>query len=120
MLAYAANRPRIGVRQSSPNTLLFIILGHIVLLAVAMSVKEGLPPIIEHGPITLIPVPIDKPPPPSPIQTRRPTQPKNSTTTPRENHPQRQVPTSTEPQVPLGGPAATDFGTPGGTGTSPL
>jgi protein TonB len=120
MLAYAANRPRAGVRQSSPNTLLFIILGHIVLLAVAMSVKEGLPPIIKHGPTILIDVPIDKPPPPNPIEIKQPTQQKNVTTTPRENHPQPQLSMSTEPQVPLGGPGTAPFGSSDGTGTSPL
>ena len=120
MLAYAANRPRAGVRQSSPNALLFIILGHIVLLAVAMSVKEGLPPIIKHGPTILIDVPIDKPPPPNPIETKQPNQQKNTATIPRENRPQPQLPTSAEPQVPLGGPGTGQFGFFDGTSTSPL
>jgi len=39
MLAYAAGRPRIGARQSSPNAMLFVICGHIVLIAVVMSAK---------------------------------------------------------------------------------
>ena len=118
MLAYAASRPRVGVRQSSPNTLLFIILGHIVLLAVAMSVKEALPPIVKDGPITIYKVPIDKPPPPIPPETKQPKTSTNTTTTSRENHSQPQVPTSTEPQVPLGG--APGLGSSGGTGTSQL
>ena len=118
MLAYAASRPRVGVRQSSPNTLLFIILGHIVLLAVAMSVKEALPPIIKDPPTTIYRVPIDKPPPPTPTETKQPRHPSNAMT-PHEAHQQPQVPTSTEPQVPLGVPR-TDFGSGGGTGTSPL
>ena len=50
MLAYAANRPRVGASRSSPNTLLFVACGHIALLAVAMSVKMALPPrIIESA-----------------------------------------------------------------------
>jgi len=116
MLAYAASRPRVGVRQSSPNTLLFIILGHIVLLAVAMSVKEALPPIVKDGPITIYKVPIDKPPPPIPPETKQPKTSTNTTTS--RDHSQPQVPTRTEPQVPLGG--APGLGSSGGTGTSQL
>lgn len=117
MLAYAASRPRIGVRQSSPNTLLFIILGHIVLLAVAMSVKEALPPLIDHKPITVIPVSIDKPPPPIPTETPQPKHPVTATT-PRETHQQQQVATVPDPFVPFGG--ASGGGTIPGTGEVPL
>jgi protein TonB len=68
MLAYAANRSRVGASQSSPNTLLFVASGHIALLAVAMSVKMALPP-KPLDPPPLINVPIHKPPPPTPSKT---------------------------------------------------
>jgi len=86
-------------------------------LAVAMSVKEALPPIVKDGPITIYKVPIDKPPPPIPPETKQPKTSTNTTTS-RENHSQPQVPTRTEPQVPLGG--APGLGSSGGTGTSQL
>jgi len=119
MLAYAASRPRVGVRQSSPNTLLFIILGHIVLLAVAMSVKEGLPPLIDHKPITVIPVPIDKPPPANPTETQQPKHPV-TTAQPHETDPQPRVATPTAPDPTPGFPSTVDFGPGPGAGTSPL
>lgn len=42
MLAYAASRSATG-RQSSPNTMLFIIAAHVAALAVVMSAKMDLP-----------------------------------------------------------------------------
>ncbi len=42
MLAYAASRSAAG-RQSSPNTMLFIIAAHVAALAVVMSAKMDLP-----------------------------------------------------------------------------
>jgi len=39
MLAYAANAPRIAERRSAPNTLLFIIAGHVAVLAAVMSAR---------------------------------------------------------------------------------
>lgn len=63
MLAYAANRPRIAARQSSPNALLFVICAHIVLVAAVMSAKMGLPSRIFEPPTTIVSVPLPKPPP---------------------------------------------------------
>lgn len=96
MLAYAANRPRIGARQSSPNAMLFVICGHIVLIAVVMSAKMVLPPRVLDPPTTVIPVSISKPPPPN---ATRPTQPTNEGTA-RDTHPQPQPPLTTVPAQP--------------------
>ena len=43
MLAYAANRRRIGKRQSSPHAMLLIISAHVALVALVMSAKMDLP-----------------------------------------------------------------------------
>jgi protein TonB len=67
MLAYAANRPVPGKRQSSPNALLIVISVHVALLAIVMSAKMELPPIAKHPPIDIFWVPKPKvPPPPTP------------------------------------------------------
>lgn len=87
MLAYAANRPLVGKRQSSPNALLLVISAHVALVAVVMSAKMDLPRRIIDPPIRTIdirqphdppnqpqppvahptPVPIPTPQPPNPI-----------------------------------------------------
>lgn len=63
MLAYAANRPLAGKRQSSPQAMLLIISAHVALLAAVMSAKmessTKLPP-----PPPLIRIPLQQPPPP--------------------------------------------------------
>ena len=112
MLAYAANRPRVGESQSSPNTLLFVACGHIALLAVAMSVKMALPPRVTDPPTPFIRISVQKPPPPRPVdhrQAQRPTEP--------TEQPALQPPMPTAgPQVPLdpnpslGPPATADPG----------
>jgi protein TonB len=68
MLAYAANRPTAGNRQSSPNALLFIISVHVAVAAVVMSMKLDLPKVIRDGgtDIIFIPKPVDPPPNPQP------------------------------------------------------
>ncbi|HVU30761.1 MAG TPA: energy transducer TonB [Sphingomicrobium sp.] len=67
MLAYAASRPRIGARQSSPNALLFVILAHIVVIALVMSAKMALPPTVFDPPTRIIRVTLTpEPPPPTP------------------------------------------------------
>jgi periplasmic protein TonB len=118
MLAYAASRPRVGARQSSPNALLFVICGHIVLLAVAMSVKMALPPKINNDPTAIIRVPVQKPPPPVPPDTRQRTTSDHALVQPRRA---TEIPTTVSRPVPL------DFGRPsesgetaGGAGTIPL
>lgn len=68
MLAYAANRPLAGKRQSSPHAMLLIVSAHVALLAAVMSAKmessTRLPP-----PPPLIRIPLPKPPPPEPAYT---------------------------------------------------
>ena len=96
MLAYAANRPRIGARQSSPNAMLFVICGHIVLIAAVMSAKMALPTSHREPPITVIPISNPKPPPPNVLHPTRPT-PVGPTLDP---HPQPQQPITSEPPQP--------------------
>lgn len=99
MLAYAANRPRIAARQSSPNTLLFIICGHIVLIAAVMSARMGIAPTIFYPPTTIVSVPIQKPPPPTPVPTAHTTR---QTATPQQAHEQPDIPrTATNAQIPV-------------------
>jgi protein TonB len=66
MLAYAASRPRVGARHSSPNAMLIVISVHVAALAVLMSAKMDLPQrIVDPGTdVTFIPTP--QPPPPEP------------------------------------------------------
>ena len=67
MLAYAASRPPIAERRSSPNTMLSIIAAHVALLAIVMSAKMELPR--TDRPARSI-VELDrppKPPPPEPV-----------------------------------------------------
>ena len=97
MLAYAANRPRVGASQSSPNTLLFIACGHIALLAIATSVKMALPPKPLDPPIRVVNVPIHKPPPPVAVDTRQAHHPSTNTV----QEPRAQLPTAVDAQVPL-------------------
>ena len=68
MLAYASSRPTAASRQSSPNTLLFIISAHVALAALVMSMKMDLPQRIrDRGTdIIFIPQPVDPPPNPEP------------------------------------------------------
>jgi hypothetical protein len=75
MLAYAANRPSAGKRQSSPNALLVVVSIHVALLAAVMSAKMDLPSHFREPPtiIDLIPAPI--PPPPTTLVKPRIPQP---------------------------------------------
>jgi protein TonB len=97
MLAYAANRPRVGASQSSPNSLLFIACGHIALLAMATSVKMALPPKPLDPPIHVVDVPIHTPPPPVAVDTRE-AQHRSADTV---QQPRPQLPTAVDSQVPL-------------------
>ncbi|MFL6736091.1 MAG: energy transducer TonB [Sphingomonas sp.] len=67
MLAYAASRPRIGARQSSPNALLFVICAHIVAIAAILSAKMGLAPTAFDPPTRIIRVTLTPEPPPRPV-----------------------------------------------------
>ena len=61
MLAYAANRPSPGKRQSSPNAMLLVVSAHVALLAAVMSAKMDLPRRLQHGP-PLIQIKVTPPP----------------------------------------------------------
>jgi protein TonB len=67
MLAYAANRPDAGRRQSSPNALLLVISAHVALVAVVMSARMDLPGRVPHSPIPIIYIPPPVDPLPRPI-----------------------------------------------------
>jgi protein TonB len=70
MLAYAANRPAVAVRQSSPNALLFVIAAHVAAVAAVMSVKMDLPRrIFPPTIVTSIPLPPVPKPNPVPLPT---------------------------------------------------
>lgn len=90
MLAYASSRPTAASRQSSPNTLLFIISAHVALAALVMSMKMDLPQHIrDRGTdIIFIPQPVDPPPNPEPA--------------PRSDHPApTPAPNPVPPRLPL-------------------
>lgn len=76
MLAYAANRPIAGQRQSSPNALLVIACVHIAAIAALMTAKMDFPIKLREPPIKVIPIkakelpdPLPAPPNPSPAPT---------------------------------------------------
>jgi periplasmic protein TonB len=71
MLAYAASRPRIGARQSSPNAMLLVISAHIIVVALVLSTRMTMPPRTLNPPTTLISVPLPHPPLPQPVRTSR-------------------------------------------------
>jgi len=98
MLAYAASRPRVGARQSSPNAMLVVICAHIIVIALVLSTKMAMPPQTLHPPTTLISVPIPHPPPPRPLTTSRPEGPKASFN--QTEQPAAALPIGT-PQVPV-------------------
>jgi protein TonB len=84
MLAYLANRPVPGQRQSSPNALLVVISVHVALLAALMSAKMDLPRRILNGPPTVVFFPKPPPPPPPAGDTQPRTQ---HSATPRIDNP---------------------------------
>jgi protein TonB len=87
MLAYASNAPRIAERRSAPNAMLFIIAGHVAVIAAVMSAKMDLPIRILRPPIIVDTIP--NPPPPDPAPTpRNPTQPNNNQTIDHPNQTQ--------------------------------
>ena len=67
MLAYSSNRPAVGNRGSSPNSMLFIITAHVAALAVLMSAKMDLPALITEPPIIVRTV---QPKAPEPVEPR--------------------------------------------------
>ena len=91
MLAYAAERPLIGKRQSSPHTMLLIVSAHVALLAAAMSARMELPPRHGNEPIKIDLIPVPKPPPPQPVAKQQP-EPQPEPMRQWVSHPQPQVP----------------------------
>ena len=69
MLAYLANRPVAGTRQSSPNALLLVISVHVALLAAVMSAKMDLPARIFDPPPKVISIPLPRDPRSIPMPT---------------------------------------------------
>lgn len=98
MLAYAANAPRIAERRSAPNAMLFIVAGHVAVIAAVMSARMDLPRKLFDPPIVVTPIPIPQPPTPDP-NPRNPTQPNSG---PTIDHP--------TPIDRLPGPSPTDLG----------
>lgn len=78
MLAYAANRPVVGKRESSPNALLVVISVHVALLAAVMSAKMDASRII-HPDGPLIDIPIQPKPTPTDNTHHPKPQPKPTT-----------------------------------------
>jgi protein TonB len=105
MLAYAAHRPRAAARQSSPNTMLLILCGHIVVIAAVMSAKMDLPRRIFDPPTTVVSIPIPTEPLPIPEPAGKAPHPTQSSSIPRR---QTETVDQPQPQVPI------DVG--GGTG----
>src|SRR5215212_10124770 len=99
MLAYAANRPVAGQRQSSPHILLVVATVHVAAIAALMSAKMDLPQKIRHSPIIVdfVDPPIDPPPNPLP-------QPKPAPGSTRIDHPTHFLPTPPIPGPTLGQP----------------
>ena len=93
-MAYAANRPVVGKRRSSPNAMLLVVSAHVALLAAVMSVKMDLPQRIKDPPTI-----IDFFPDPTPTQlTEQPTSSRQMPAAKAIDHPQTNVP------IPTGGP----------------
>jgi protein TonB len=113
MLAYLANRPVAGQRQSSPNALLVVISVHVALLAAVMSAKMDLPQRIFRQPPTVVFFP--KPPPPPP-PTGNP-RPQTQHTASRIESPPTTVPLPPMNNPPATGGEKVDIGPALGGGT---
>ncbi len=84
MLAYAANAPRPAASRPAPNAMLFIIAGHVAVIAAVMSAKMDLPRRILGGPTVVMTIPIPKVSDPTP-QPQDQNQPANNSTIDRSN-----------------------------------
>src|SRR5947207_58993 len=91
MLAYAANRPAVVDRRPHPNTLLFIIGGHVALLAAVMSAKMDLPRRIFDPPPKVFWVP--QPKDPAPVHQTHTVRTSQQTTRDTVDHPRQHVQT---------------------------
>ena len=69
MLAYAASRPQVADRKSSPNAMLAIIGAHVALVAIVMSAKMDLPHKIAVPPLVIDLIHEEDRPPTKPIAT---------------------------------------------------
>lgn len=65
MLAYAAGRPLVGKRQSSPHAMLVVIAMHVGVIAAVMSAKMDLPQRIRDHIIKVDLIRVPPPPPPN-------------------------------------------------------
>lgn len=99
MLAYAADRPLTGKRQSSPHAMLLIVSAHVALLAAAMSVKMEMTPPVDKGPIKVDFYKDPPPPPPKTEPTKR--QPQPDPLNEWVSHPMPQVPIALPDPVPV-------------------
>ena len=115
MLAYAANAPRIAERRSAPNTLLFIIAGHVAVLAAVMSAKMDLPRRILDRPLVVTSIRVPPPPPANPIRPKVHTPMPVTAVDPQTWAPPKHV--DTGPVEPLG-PTTIDTGSLGGGGAA--
>lgn len=84
MLAYAANAPRPAASRPAPNAMLFIIAGHVAVIAAVMSAKMDLPTKLLGGPTVVMTIPIPKAPDPTP-QPQNQNRPANDSTIDRSN-----------------------------------
>lgn len=80
MLAYAASRPVVGTRRSSPNSMLFVISAHVAAIALVMSAKMDLPLPFKTPPIKVDLIDAPRPPVAEPRpQPPRPSPPADPT-----------------------------------------
>jgi len=118
MLAYAANAPRPAASRPAPNAMLFIIAGHVAVIAAVMSAKMDLPTRLFRPPTVVMTIPVPKAPDPT-TQPQNQNQPANNSTIDRSNP--FIPPTSSNPPVDDIGPtdpgptiASNDFKLPPG------
>ena len=120
MLAYAANRPLTGTRQSSPQAMLLIVSAHVALLAAVMSAKMESQPPIDKAPIKVDLIKDPPPPPPNrPVPRQAQPQPQPQWI----DHPTQQVPVPRPDPVPVDTGGHTLDPAPilgGGTGLIPI
>ena len=114
MLVYA---PRPTARSGSPRTLLLVAAGHVVAIALALTIRSEFAPTAPDDPTDVIFVkPIKPPPPPPPTDPTEPRQPSQSTL----DLPPRIVPTPTPPSEPIAkGPPLPTFDPSAGTALLP-
>ena len=80
MLAYAANRPVVAQRGSSPNVMLAIVALHVAAIAALMSAKMDLPDKFKETRTVIELIQPPKPPPPQPVEGKQP-EPRDPTIT---------------------------------------